>query len=356
MKYQSKNIVGKLTVTEQSLVFTSLSLTVSINFQDITRFTKCLKGIMVDQFIFKVIMKERVFKEILGRIVAFRTTVKRQHRSSSTLSSRPSIIITRDRRSSTSSSSRTTPVLRLSTSFGEERYTWVTVERNQIKMDFQEFFYEIQANPPTIMMPSDSSNSKLVVTKKSRWIPYAELIQAKKITKDISYDVQQAEDLHKEEIVSKLMVKTSYDSRLIFYLVYEIPTQPNAPKLKVYIKLKAKEVSENVLKFKIEYDVEFGDLSMDQLLTKLNIQQQIKNHFDQIFLLEDTNLESIPESAPSSESLLPSAEPTFMFWIPQIKKIEAHQGVLLIIWLAVVGGLVSSILMQRDLKRRSSVL
>ena len=345
INFDSKSFIGMLTLTDQRLIFTS-SVTITIEYGNITTYTMCSKGIKVDHILIYAVFKNRLFNELLKRFDTFKMcgSPNSSRDRSLTLSS------SRSRSSRISSTSRKSSV---DSNHDAERYTWMKLlKKNIVNMDILEFFNELQANPPIIMMPLlDDTNSNIgrsVVFSKAKWISLTQLLHSKNITKNIGYNIHGTTG-PAQDVVITMTYKYTLDSKLIILLNYELPSKTNGSKLKVFIRLKAQEISKKKLKIKVEYDVEFGDItSIDQLRAKLDIEHQIKEHFKHVFIFENTNIEKTPVNTPSSLSVVS----TTPYWIPHIRKLEMQQGMLLILWLVTVTGLLLSIIAQKDLKKR----
>lgn len=313
-------LFGTLTLTDTCLDFKTItSIHISIKYQDITCVSKVSKGIKVDQILVYVVLKDLLFKDLQQRVLKAHSLLSKRDRSCTVSSTRSKIS-------------------------QDDRYTWQMVEKRSSGMDLQHVFYEIQANP-VIIMPFKMGNTSTVVLNRMKWISFEELCRVKEIRKEIGYHVQSSRDV---ELVVKMVV-SCLKGKLLVLLEYEIEKE------KILIRLKAKQKqlgTKREVKVKVEYDLHLGEKRLSRV--KFNVEQQIEQYFKQFFLVEKDVLKVGDQKITHSDTVM---VPQSLFWIPSmrklaLRKLEMQQGLLLVLWILVVVGLVSSIIVQRELRKR----
>lgn len=348
LKFKKWRIPGKLYITDQRICFHSLSWTrvrrISIRYEDIDSMRK------VDRFLWPLgitILSGNQKIKFIGFLVRESAFRKIQNRIWESLQALTPVKITKRQlsisRESTSDFS--------DDSIYEFQLNWIPLIKQSCDLDLNDFWNDLQANPIIILPFSRSginvgSLSKHTVTfQKSKWIPLLEL--ENELCQNLGYKIELEEN--SEALVDGLTTSVSIimivdsvsDSQIS--LTYEYGFDKRYSPQKLYIKLNVTKESSRNLEFQLDYDLQFGNLtaSLSQIRIEKDIEFQIIKHFKQV--MEVNQVDYVVNI--KNTSLISK------IWIPPIKKMELRENILLLIWILVVLGLASSIMVQKILRQ-----
>ena len=358
LKYKKRmRIPGILYVTEQricfySLVFSSIKK-MTIRYEDIDTIKKVDKmllpyGISIifgqqEIYLIGFIKRESAFQNIQSQLLEVHQSIKtipqKRSRSKSQCASKISYV-------PKTLKNGKNPELR-------------SLLKSMIKKSLNNFWEDLQANP-IIIFPSSRSGIQLtngkskhsVTFSKSKWIPLFQLVD------DFSYNLKYQIEL-KENVKLAfessnaqgnicILVENISDNQMS--LIYEYNFEKGFAPYRIKIQLNATKI-DDCLKFEVNYKLDFDNLTpcKSQIRIENDIRKQIKEHFKQVLGALKKNPQ--PQIVKSISSNISAFK---LQCIPKLKNIAMTESILLMLWILLVTGLVSSIMTQKEFKIRSS--